>query len=199
MVPYWNLVPLAGSIDQAFYGRTRLDRRMGVGFLALDMFMLGGVARSVVFVIRGGTRIAALRAALSGTAHSAAANEAGRILIKSGAEFGAEKLVQQAASRPILLVGSEGWMNHAVSYLFFDGKIYKFHGEPYKLFTKTAAQDLTNQSAARVLSKMNTMKVYHMTPAAANMRLENIMPRMGAPAWRRILQTKGGCENRSCW
>jgi hypothetical protein len=102
----WALLPFVGSVNQALYGRTALQRFIGGGLVVLDASLVGGLAvRGVVVGFRGGAQ--AFRMLLQGGG-TLVEREAANTMVLAGTKVGeaaqiANELRAMSHATPLVL------------------------------------------------------------------------------------------------
>jgi hypothetical protein len=102
----WAMIPFVGSVNQALYGRTALQRFIGGAMVVLDASLVGGLAvRGVVVGFRGGAQ--AFRMLLRGGG-TAVEREAAETLVQAGTKVGeaaeiANELRAMSHARPLVV------------------------------------------------------------------------------------------------
>lgn len=195
----WGFVPLVGSLDQVLNGRSVAQRAIGTVFLMLDVSLVGGVVvRGIAFSLNGLGRVA-LREVMAGGGEAGqkiAFNELRNAGVKFGSrEVVAQEIMKTSTTTPILLANSEGWLNHSVTYIIKDGKIWRIHGGPLQMFFKeagaAAGRDLTEEELKNLVGRSNALSMYRVPAATAESTLEFWQKEVAKGRLRMFLQARG--------
>jgi hypothetical protein len=180
----WGFIPFVGSVDQVMNGRSVAQRLIGTVFLVMDVSLAGGVVKGVALALRGAGRLAFSK--LAQGAGTAAAREGYETLVRQGARFGtkeqvAKEIMELSRQGPIAVAGAEEWLNHSVTYLINNGRVWKMQGGPLIFMMRPKLKQiaaeagvegigtrlLTPEQVARVVKRLNSVSLYRVEAAAA--------------------------------